>query len=173
MNAIIAIVAALAVAEAPAGGATSAGPTPIDPPTLRGMPRVVAMTLPAALAEIDRQNPTLEEARARAAAALGVVKQAAAPLLPNLAVGGGYFHNNASVIITAPSGGALERIYIQPLDAWQGTAARPRRATPPASPSGPRSSRPPGRLGPGTRSWPHRSERSRTPGRRPRAPGAR
>jgi outer membrane protein TolC len=123
MNAIIAVVAALAVAEIPTGGATSTGPTPVDPPTLRGMPQVVAMTLPAALAEIDRQNPTLEEARARATAALGVVKQAAAPLLPNLAVGGGYFHNNASVIITAPSGGALERIYIQPLDAWQGTAA--------------------------------------------------
>ena len=80
------------------------------------------MSLPEALAELDRQNPSLEEARARAAAALGVVKQASAPLLPNLSAGGGYFHNNTSVIITAPSGGALERIFLQPLDAWYGSA---------------------------------------------------
>jgi len=82
----------------------------------------VSMSLPEALAELDRQNPSLEEARGRAAAALGVVRQAAAPLLPNLSAGGGYFHNNTSVIITAPSGGALERIYLQPLDAWYGSA---------------------------------------------------
>ncbi len=99
-----------------------AEPTIVDPPNLRGMPRPTSMTLAEALAEVDRQNPTLEEARARAAAALGVVRQATAPLLPNLAVGGGYFHNNASVIIAAPQGGALERIYIQPLDAWQASA---------------------------------------------------
>ena len=82
----------------------------------------VSMSLPEALAELDRQNPSIEEARGRAAAALGVVRQAAAPLLPNLSAGGGYFHNNTSVIITAPSGGALERIYLQPLDAWYGSA---------------------------------------------------
>lgn len=98
-----------------------AEPTVVDPPNLRGMPRPASLTLAEALAELDRQNPTMEEARARAAAALGVVRQAAAPLLPSLAVGGGYFHNNASVIIAAPQGGALERIYIQPLDAWQAT----------------------------------------------------
>jgi outer membrane protein TolC len=96
---------------------------PEAPPLLKGMPKVTSMSLPEALAELDRQNPSLEEARSRAAAALGVVKQVTAPLLPNLSAGGGYFHNNASVIITAPQGGALERIYIQPLDAWYGSAA--------------------------------------------------
>ena len=103
MTALAALVALLAAA--------SPGETP-----------PVSMSLPEALAELDRQNPSLEEARGRAAAALGVVRQAASPLLPNLSAGGGFFHNNTSVIITAPSGGALERIYLQPLDAWYGSA---------------------------------------------------
>ena len=120
MTALAATVALL-LAAAPSGDAPPA-PTETIPPSLRGMPRTTSMTLPEALAELDRQNPTLEEARARAAAALGVVKQASAPLLPNLVAGGGFFHNNASVIITAPQGGGLERIYIQPLDAWQASA---------------------------------------------------
>ncbi len=118
-----ALAAALALLlAAPPAETPPAASTELDPPRLRGMPQVSSMTLADALAELDRQNPTLEEARARAAAALGVVKQAASPLLPNLAVGGGYFHNNASVIIAAPTGGALSRIYIQPLDAWQASA---------------------------------------------------
>jgi outer membrane protein TolC len=120
MTAIAALVSLLALA--PADVPAPPPPAP-DTTRLRGMPQVVAMTLPEALAELDRQNPTLEEARARARAALGVVKQATAPLLPTLQVGGGYFYNNASVIITAPQGGAIERIYIQPLDAWQGLGA--------------------------------------------------
>ncbi len=90
------------------------------PHGLSGMPELARLSLPEALAELDRQNPSLEEARARAQAALAVVRQQVAPLLPNLQVSGGYFHNNASVIIPAPQGGAIERIYIQPLDAWQG-----------------------------------------------------
>ena len=118
-----ALAAALALLlAAPPAETPPAASTEPDPPRLRGMPPVSSMTLTDALAELDRQNPTLEEARARAAAALGVVKQAASPLLPNLAVGGGYFHNNASVIIAAPTGGELSRIYIQPLDAWQASA---------------------------------------------------
>ena len=120
LAAALALLLAVPPAEGPPAAPTAT--TVLDPPRLRGMPPVASMTLPEALAELDRQNPTLEEAKARAAAALGVVKQAAAPLLPNLAVGGGYFHNNASVIITAPEGGALSRIYIQPLDAWQASA---------------------------------------------------
>ncbi|MCX5730686.1 MAG: TolC family protein [Deltaproteobacteria bacterium] len=113
MNALVAILAALAT-----------GGTPTDPPNLRGMPQVVAMSLPEALAEIDRQNPTLEEARARATAALGVVRQAAAPLLPTLQAGGGYFHNNAEAVFLRPTTPTtFEKVYIQPLDAWQAGGA--------------------------------------------------
>jgi outer membrane protein TolC len=90
---------------------------------LRNLPPTATLDLDAALRELDRQNPTMEEARSRASAALGVVRQSASPLLPTLQAGGGYYHNNASVIITAPSGGELQRIYLQPLDAWQGSAS--------------------------------------------------
>lgn len=118
MNALVATLAALAVAQAVPGGTAAA------PPTLSGMPQVVAMSLPEALAEIDRQNPTLEEARARAAAALGVVRQAAAPLLPTLQAGGGYFHNNAEAVFLRPTTPtSFEKVYIQPLDAWYGGGA--------------------------------------------------
>ena len=96
----------------------------VDTSRLKGMPKVTSMSLPEALAELDRQNPTLEEARSRAAAALGVVRQAAAPLLPTLSVGGGYFHNNAEAVFLRPiTATTFEPIYIQPLDAWYGTAA--------------------------------------------------
>jgi outer membrane protein TolC len=128
MTALAALLASLAAAQAPAPG-----PAPVLPPLppsaapwtteLRNMPPPVNLGLEEALKELDRQNPTMEEARSRAAAALGVVRQSASPLLPNLQASGGFFHNNASVIITAPMGGAVERIYIQPLDAWQGGAA--------------------------------------------------
>ncbi|HET8733277.1 MAG TPA: TolC family protein, partial [Anaeromyxobacteraceae bacterium] len=113
---------ALAAAAALLVAAPPADASPLDPPTLKGMPKVSAMTMAEALAELDRQNPTMEEARARATAALGVVKQVAAPLLPTLQVGGGYFHNNTSVIFAAPTPGGVERIFLQPLDAWQASA---------------------------------------------------
>jgi len=117
LAAALALLVAAPPVEAPPVAATAP-----DLSRLKGMPQAVSMSLPEALAELDRQNPSLEEARGRAAAALGVVRQASAPLLPNLSAGGGYFHNNTSVIITAPSGGALERIFLQPLDAWYGSA---------------------------------------------------
>ncbi|MEY2667941.1 MAG: hypothetical protein RJA59_579, partial [Pseudomonadota bacterium] len=114
---------ALLVAAPP----TEAPPAPapvVDTSRLKGMPKVTSMSLPEALAELDRQNPTLEEARSRASAALGVVRQAAAPLLPSLSVGGGYFHNNAEAVFLRPiTPTTFEPIYIQPLDAWYGTAA--------------------------------------------------
>jgi outer membrane protein TolC len=113
---------ALAAAAALLVAAPPADASPLDPPTLKGMPKVSAMTMAEALAEIDRQNPTMEEARARASAALGVVRQVQAPLLPTLQVGGGYFHNNTSVIFAAPTPGGVERIFLQPLDAWQASA---------------------------------------------------
>lgn len=118
MTALAALLALLATATPEAPPPSTVTP----PPTLKGMPPTTSMRLDEALAELDRQNPTLEEARARASAALGVVRQAAAPLLPNLQVGGGYFHNNASVIITAPMDGSFRQVYIQPLDAWQASA---------------------------------------------------
>ena len=123
MNAIAAIVAALTVAQVPAGAPPSPSAPPADLSRLHGMPQVVAMSLSEALAEIDRQNPSLEEARARAAAALGVVRQAAAPLLPTLQAGGGYFHNSAEAVFLRPvTPTTFQPIYIQPLDAWQASA---------------------------------------------------
>ncbi len=95
---------------------------PPDTSRLQGMRPLARMTMSDALAELDRQNPSLEEARSRAKAALGVVRQVTSPLLPTLQVGGGYFHNNASVIITAPMDGGVRQVYIQPLDAWQASA---------------------------------------------------
>ena len=119
-----ALATALAILLAAAPDAPTASAPVLDPPLLKGMPKVASMSLPEALAELDRQNPTLEEARSRAAAALGVVKQAAAPLLPNLSVGGGYFHNNADAVFLRPvTPTTFEPIYIQPLDAWYGNAA--------------------------------------------------
>ncbi len=114
---VVAGLSALALAQAGALPSDSASPSPHG---VQGMPAVVTLTLAEALDELDRQNPSIEEARARAQAALGVVRQVAAPLLPTLQAQGSYFHNNTSVIFAAPSGGALERIYLQPLDAWQG-----------------------------------------------------
>lgn len=122
MNALAAALALL-VAAAPPDAPPSPEPV-VDTSRLKGMPRVTSMSLPEALAELDRQNPTLEEARSRAAAARGVVRQAAAPLLPSLSVGGGYFHNNAEAVFLRPiTPTTFEPIYIQPLDAWYGTAA--------------------------------------------------
>ena len=88
-------------------------------------PPVVTLTLEESLALLERQNPTLEEARARAAAALGVVRQAEAPLLPTLAVTGQYFHNRNEFLITFPpvQGLPTGTVYFQPLDAWNAGAA--------------------------------------------------
>ncbi len=102
-------------------------PVPDGPRTeealLQGMPPLVTMSLAEALAEVDRLNPSLEESRARAQAALGVVRQAAAPLLPTLQANGGYYHNNLSVIIAAPTSSGVRKVYLQPLDAWQAAGA--------------------------------------------------
>ena len=142
MNAIAVLLAALAALPAPGPAEPQAPPAPppaVAPPSapppaasprpdpfappeaygLTGLPPVVTLSLAEALSEVDRQNPSLEESRARAQAALGVVRQAEAPLLPTLQAGGGYYHNNASVIVTAPEQGSIRRIYLQPLDAWQ------------------------------------------------------
>ena len=100
--------------------------TPPAPPPPRVAPSLaVTLSLEDALALLDRQNPTLEEARARAAAALGVVRQAEAPLLPTLGVSGQYFRNRNEFAITFPSipGLPTGTVYFQPLDAWNAGAS--------------------------------------------------
>jgi len=101
------------------------GPAPgeanaLAAPALKGLPPAKSMELADALAELDRQNPTLEEARARAAAALGVVRQAASPLLPTAGATGGYARNSAQAVVTFPAIPGLPKgsLYIQPLEAW-------------------------------------------------------
>jgi outer membrane protein TolC len=124
MNALAAILLALG---ATAGSSPASPPLPAGPagaPALQGMPRAVTLSLEQALAELDRKNPTLEQARARAAEALGVVRQAAAPLLPALAASGSYTRNSAEAVFLRPTGvGTFEPIYIQPLQAWNGAAS--------------------------------------------------
>lgn len=129
MTTLAALLLALASAQAPAlPQAPAPTPAPPDAATsweqqLVGLPPLVTLELPQALAELDRLNPRMEEARQRAAASLGVVRQAAAPLLPTLQAGGGYFHNNAEVVFAAPAPGGVRTVYIQPGDAWQATGA--------------------------------------------------
>lgn len=98
---------------------------PAGPEVLRGMPSAVTLTLEESLALLDRQNPTLEEARERAAAALAVVRQAAAPLLPNLGVSGQFFQNRNDFLITFPpiQGLPTGTVYFQPLNAWSAGAS--------------------------------------------------
>jgi len=85
-----------------------------------GMPAAVTLTLEEARALLERQNPNLEEARARASAALAVVRQAAAPLLPSVGATGGYARNNAQAVFSFPNlpGFPTGTVYIQPLEAW-------------------------------------------------------
>ncbi|HTP52897.1 MAG TPA: TolC family protein [Anaeromyxobacteraceae bacterium] len=110
--------AALLLAALPTDSGTLAPPAP--PGGLEGMPPAVTLTLEESLALLDRQNPTLEEARARAAQALAVVRQVAAPLLPTLGVSGQYYRNRNDFLITFPSipGLPTGTVYFQPLDAW-------------------------------------------------------
>lgn len=100
------IAAALAAAflAAPAGA-----PTP--PPSL---------TLEEALRELDAQNLTLAQARARADEARAVVRQTASALVPTLSATGGYTRNSDQAAFGSPGG---QLVYIQPLEVWQGGAA--------------------------------------------------
>jgi len=75
------------------------------------------LTLADALAELERANPTLEQARARAAEAGGVARQAWAPLLPTLAAQGTYLANRDQVIFAAPvSPTQVRKVVIQPAE---------------------------------------------------------
>ncbi|HEU4383843.1 MAG TPA: TolC family protein [Anaeromyxobacteraceae bacterium] len=87
------------------------GGTGADPPTL---------TLEIALRELDAQNLTLVQARARADEARAVVRQAASALVPTLSATGSYTRNSDQAAFLRPGAGLL---YIQPLEVWQGGAA--------------------------------------------------
>ncbi|HSN93310.1 MAG TPA: TolC family protein [Anaeromyxobacteraceae bacterium] len=82
------------------------------------------ISLDEALAELDRQNLTLAQARARADEAAAVAREAAAPVLPTLVAGGSFTRNNAGVSVGL---GAIlpgaEPIVIQPLETWAATGA--------------------------------------------------
>jgi len=98
------------------------------------------LPLEAALDRLDRQNPTLQEARARTEEAAALVQQATAPLLPTVVANAGYVRNSdemkldlgamfsqipglgANPAIKLPAG-----ITMQPLDAFnvQGLARIP------------------------------------------------
>jgi outer membrane protein TolC len=80
--------------------------------------------LDEALAELDRQNLTIVQARARAAEAAGVAREAAAPLLPTLAASGSFTRNNEGVAV-GPGAvlPGVEPVVIQPLEAWAASGA--------------------------------------------------
>ena len=75
--------------------------------------------LDAALAELERQNLTLAQARSRAAEASAIVRQSAAALLPTLSVQGTYLRNDQGVEIVQPGGGGTGavRLLVQPEEA--------------------------------------------------------
>jgi outer membrane protein TolC len=89
------------------------------------------LALDEALRELDAGNLTLQQARSRAEEALGVQRQALAPLLPTLTASGGYTHNSdgvtvdlgrlAALLPTPPPAGTLPALTIQPQDQWQVT----------------------------------------------------
>jgi outer membrane protein TolC len=102
-TALVALASALAAA-APDG-------TPKPPPTL---------TLEEALRELDAQNLTLAQARARAEEASGVVRQTGAALLPTLNATGSYTRNSDEARFGAPG---APPVYIQPFEVFQAGGA--------------------------------------------------
>jgi outer membrane protein TolC len=103
---ILAASLAAALLAAPEG-------TPAPPPT---------MALAEALRELDAQNLTLAQARARAEEARAVVRQAESALIPTLSATGNYTRNSDQFVLPSPfpPGG---RIYVQPLEVFQAGAA--------------------------------------------------
>jgi outer membrane protein TolC len=81
---------------------------------------VPELTLSDALAELERQNLTLAQARARADEAEAIAREAAAPLLPSVAATGSYTRNRDELALGLP--GQPARL-IQPLEAWTATGA--------------------------------------------------
>ena len=85
------------------------------------------LSLTDALAELDRQNLTMAQARARADEAGGVSRQAASALLPTLSAAGSYLRNSDQVRVSLagflglPANAGPNAILIQPLDALSAT----------------------------------------------------
>ncbi|HET9553055.1 MAG TPA: TolC family protein [Anaeromyxobacteraceae bacterium] len=99
--------------------ASPAGASPAAPPS--------ELPLPDALAELDRQSPSLAQSRARADEASSLVRQAAAPLLPGLTATGSATRNsdeariNIGKLLTLPPGvAAPPPVTIQPLHSVSG-----------------------------------------------------
>ena len=98
---------------------TAQADTPPEPRSLR---------LDEAFEELDRQNPTLAQARSRGDEAVGLVRQARAALLPTLTATGGYarYSDEASFsmgnflrLLPLPPGTPIPpTVVIQPLEAW-------------------------------------------------------
>jgi outer membrane protein TolC len=79
------------------------------------------LSLDEALAELDRQNLSLVQARARAEQAAATVRQSQAALLPTLVASGTYTRNSDERTLAVPIAGAPSTIVIQPLEALQAT----------------------------------------------------
>src|SRR6516225_5329687 len=85
-----------------------------------------ALSLDEALGELERQNLTLQEARARREQAAGVTRQALAAALPTLTATGGYVHNSDAAVapfsqiaaILTPGGPPVPNLLIQPLEVF-------------------------------------------------------
>ncbi len=84
-------------------------------PPLAEAPAPAELTLSDALAELDLRSPSLQQARARAAEASGLSRQALAALLPQLLVTGTQIHNSDEVKTPTIPGGT-GGILIQPAD---------------------------------------------------------
>lgn len=110
-----------------------AGPEPAAPPPpadLAEASPAEEVPLAAALEELERANPSLASARARAEEAGAVVRQTWSSLLPTLTAQGQYYRNSDDFVIVAPGvnpGDSPRRVAIQPLEAFtgQGTARVP------------------------------------------------
>lgn len=104
LNLALALAAAAALLPGPA---RAAGPRTLE--------------LDAALAELDAGSPGLTEARARAAEATALVRQAAAPLLPTLVATGSYTLNSDEVRFARVDPGpppVATTIWLQPREAF-------------------------------------------------------
>ncbi|HYG66458.1 MAG TPA: TolC family protein, partial [Anaeromyxobacteraceae bacterium] len=88
---MISIAGALAVAAMAAGARPGAAPPEDGAAPPSDLPQ---LSLAEALDELDRQNLTIAQARARADEASGVARQAAAPLLPTATASGTYLRNS-------------------------------------------------------------------------------
>jgi outer membrane protein TolC len=85
------------------------------------------LSLEDALAELDRQSLTLVQARSRADEADGVVRQAAAALLPTLSAGLGLVRNSDAAQLDLPPALGGRSVVMQPLHSatWSGTLRVP------------------------------------------------